>query len=133
MKKGQASLEYMVIISIFLFLLAGAYSVSLDMGQRRVIMESQIEGERTVSLVGRSAMAAAVAGNGFYSDIFLDAYPNQTLKISGGDAAAFGDQNVSAAFYPVSPAIMQSSQAEFHSTSTIRINRSGDVIYVSPQ
>ncbi|GEM_PF-6338120 len=133
MKTGQASLEYLVIVSIFLFMLAGAYSLSLDMSGRRIMLQSQIEGERLASLLQKNIQAAAIAGDGFYADVFFGAYPNQTIIVSDADAIILGNNNNSVIIASLAPGMAARSSNAFRSDSTLRINRSGGVVYVQQQ
>jgi len=133
-KKAQSTIEYLVIVAMLLLMLIGIYWISLDLTQRRQLIESQMEGERVASSLALAIGAATQAGNGYYADIFVQSYPNQTLIVSTNNVIALGPQNSTVAIVPLYSNLTNftAEPLTFRANQRVRINRTGDVIYVQP-
>lgn len=133
-KKAQSTIEYLAIVAIFFLMLAGMYWISLDLTQRRELIESQSEGERVASTLSLAIDAATRAGNGYYADVFLQSNPNQTIIVSTNKVISLGPQNSTVAIVPLYSNLTNytTSPIAFGTNQLVRINRTGDVIYVQP-
>ncbi len=92
-RRGQSSLEYVLLLSALLLILLSVYMLSNTMDQRRALISSQLEGERVASRMARAMDAVALAGPGDSYNFSLFSSPNQTLIISGAEVLSFGPSN----------------------------------------
>jgi len=124
----------MVIVAIFFLMLSGMYVVSLDMGERRTLLSSQMEGERMANSLALAIDTAARGGSSFSADIFVGAYPNQTVIVSQSSVVVIGTGNNTIAIAPLYSNLTNFANPPlaFKANQNIRINRTGDVIYVQP-
>lgn len=99
--KGQVSLEFVISLIIFLLILISMYELSASMNQRKDLIASQFEGEKTASKVANAISWAMISGAN--STIFIKpvSYPEQSLRISGAQVLSFGLLNNSLSIAPI--------------------------------
>ncbi|MFH1095256.1 MAG: hypothetical protein V1728_03490 [Candidatus Micrarchaeota archaeon] len=95
--RGQTTIEYVAMLSVLLILLAATYIYSRNLDLKREGIVSQMEGERLTYQLSQAMDYAAIAGGENNVSLFLSAYPNQTLIVSGAEALALGPGNITLA------------------------------------
>lgn len=133
--RGQTTVEYVVMLSVLLIILTAAYIYSRNLDLKREGLVSQMEGERLVYQLSQAMDYAAIAGGESNISLFLSAYPNQSMVVSGAEVLALGPGNITLASSRSLAGLATGAQYPkyFDSNQQIRVECDGAKITVNEE
>jgi len=93
MSKAQASIEYVLSLSILLLMFIAMYQLSFDMNLREQYLVSLFEGEKTAAKLSNTINWALILGNGSNISVRTHSNPSQILIASQAQVLSFGTDN----------------------------------------
>lgn len=129
-RKGQSSLEYVVVLAALLLILASIYSLSVDLEYRRGLLASQMEGERVAARLSRALDAVSIAGPGAQETLPLYSTPNQTVIAYGAEVLSRGPFNRTLAVVRTL-GNLTTSLTNFSTNQDVLVNYSGTDIVIT--